>query len=196
VALLGSSGPANSSALTQCLADSEPNNALALLLRRSDLFATRLEEALAIFLKENSPEKLSEQAKKKHFEISEKLEKLITSLEAKSLSIPVAILLSVKEVAQDKPILNIIILMACGLFIITMLVLCLSQMEMFRLVRTEIDRELQSLSNSGLSSSDPTLAKKFPGLHRRLTRAQVFNWIVFALSWIPFLACLYATPTD
>jgi hypothetical protein len=111
-----------SSVLSEFLRDQKPGNAFPYLLRNSDMFDRRLKEGLAIYLAEHSPEKLAEQAREEALGFSEKLEKIIGGLETKSLSIPAAVLLAVKEVGPGAgwTVINIIIAASAVTYGITM----------------------------------------------------------------------------
>jgi len=85
------------SVLSEFLQYQDVDRAFSYLLRQSTMFARKLKEGLAIYLSEHSPEKLAQEARAKYLELVDKLEKIISGMEAKSLTIPAAVLLAVSQ---------------------------------------------------------------------------------------------------
>jgi len=182
------------SVLSEFLRDRQPERAFAYLLRTSGLFARRLVEGLAIYLSANSPEKLTEEATAKHFELAEKLEKVISGMEAKSLSIPAAVLLAIKEVhfGERWVTLNVIILGSAFLYFAAMTVAHFSQRAMLNLLQETINKAVEDLRDQGLDDANPVLAKSFKSLKTRRTNSTVGSWAMWFFSIVPLIAVLYA----
>jgi hypothetical protein len=182
------------SVLSEFLRDQRPERGFAYLLRASQLFARRLSEGLAIFLSTNSPEKLTEEAVAKHFELAEKLEKVISGMEAKSLTIPAAVLFAVKEVkfGEGWVTLNTIILVSAGLYFAAMTVAHLSQRAMLRLLKTTMEKSTKELRDQGLSDTNPVLAVSFKNLNVRRRNSTIGSWLIWIFSVGPLIAVIYA----
>jgi hypothetical protein len=182
------------SVLSEFLRDRQPERAFAYVLRSSTLFARRLVEGLAIYLSANSPEKLTEEATAKHFELAEKLEKVITGMEAKSLSIPAAVLLAIKEVhfGERWVALNVIILGSAVLYLAAMTVAHFSQRAMLKLLQDTINKAVEDLRNQGLDDANPVLAKSFKSLKTRRANSALGSWVMWFFSIVPLIAVLYA----
>lgn len=181
------------SVLSELLRDQKTERGFAYLLRKSRLFARRLSEGLAIYLSTNSPEKLSEQAVAKHFELAEKLEKVITGMEAKSLTIPVAVLFAVKEVkfGERWVTLNTIIFISAALYFIAMTLAHFSQRAMLRLLKETIEKSTKDLQDQGLGGN-PVLAESFKNLRKRQRNSSFGSWIMWLFSVGPLVAVIYA----
>lgn len=181
------------SVLSEFLRDQPAERAFAYLLRTSKLFALRLLEGLAIYLSANSPEKLNEQAVAKHFELAEKLEKVISGMEAKSLTIPAAVLLAIKEVkfGEGWVTLNTIILISAALYFVAMTIAHLSQRAMLELLKTSIEKATKDLCDQGLDDTNPVLAVSFKGLRNRQRNSAFGSWLMWALSAVPLVAVIY-----
>jgi hypothetical protein len=182
------------SVLSEFLRDQKSERAFAYLLRANQLFARRLSEGLAIYLSTNSPEKLTEKAVAKHFELAEKLEKVISGMEAKSLTIPAAVLLAVKEVKLGAGwvTLNTIIVVSAGLYFAAMTVAHLSQRAMLRLLKTTMEKSTKELRDQGLSDTNPVLAVSFKNLRDRRRNSTVGSWLMWIFSVGPLIAVIYA----
>ena len=182
------------SVLSELLRDQKPERAFAYLLRVSSLFARRLTEGLAIYLSSNSPEKLNEEAVAKHFELAEKLEKVIGGMEAKSLTIPAAVLLAVKEVkfGGGWVTLNTIILVSAALYFAAMTAAHLSQSAMLRLLKATIEKSTKDLRDQGLSDTNPVLAVSFKNLNLRQRNSTLGSWLMWIFSVGPLIAVIYA----
>lgn len=182
------------SVLSELLRDQKPERAFAYILRASDLFARRLSEGLAIYLSTNSPEKLNEHAVAKHFELAEKLEKVISGMEAKSLTIPAAVLLAVKEVkfGAGWVTLNTIILVSAALYFAAMTVAHLSQRAMLRLLKTMMEKSTKELRDQGLSDTNPVLVVSFKNLRARRRNSTFGSWLMWIFSVGPLIAVIYA----
>lgn len=182
------------SVVSEFLRDRKPEESFAYLLRTSGLFARRLTEALAIFLSTNSPERLTEEAVAKHFELAEKLERVITGMEAKSLSIPAAVLIAIKEVhfGERWVALNTVILASAALYLAAMTVAYFSQRAMLKLLGETIDKAVKDLRDQGLNETNPVLAVSFASLRRRLQNSQVGSLAMWIFSTVPLISVLYA----
>jgi hypothetical protein len=182
------------SVLSEFLRDQNPASAFPRLLRDSETFARRLKEGMAIYLAEHSPEKLAEEARVAGFELSEKLENLIASLEVKSLSIPVAILLAVKEVDQGAGItaLNAVIAASALGYALTMTFVHQSQKTLLELLRTTIASTKKELRDKGLDEANPILREAFGALEKRRGNASKGSWTMCIFSWAPLLCVLFA----
>lgn len=182
------------SVLSELLRDQRPDRAFAYLIRASGLFARRLAEGLAIYLSTNSPERLNEEAVAKHFELAEKLEKVIGGMEAKSLTIPAAVLLAVKEVrfGEGWVTLNTIIFVSAALYFAAMTVAHLSQRAMLRLLKTTIEKSTKDLRDQGLSDTNPVLAVSFRNLKIRRRNSTFGSWLMWIFSVGPLIAVIYA----
>lgn len=182
------------SVLSDFLRDQPAERAFAYLLVACDRFVLRLLEGLAIYLADNSPEKLAEQAVAKHFELAEKLEKVIGGMEAKSLTIPVAVLFAVKEMKAGEgwATLNAIILLSTLLYLVAMAISYFSQKEMLELLKKTIAKAKRELMAQGLSEDNPVLADNFKNLENRLSNTSRASLIMGFLSAGPLIAAVYA----
>jgi hypothetical protein len=182
------------SVLSEFFRDQSPERAFGYLLRSSSLFARRLAEGLKIYLFANSPEKLAEEATAKHFELAEKLEKVITGMEAKSLTIPAAVLLAIKEVnfGQRWVTINTIILASAVLYFAAMTVAHFSQRSMLKLLKKTIDDSIKDLTDQGLDDTNPVLAVSFKTLKSRRRNSTIGSWIMWFFSIVPLIAIIYA----
>ena len=182
------------SVLSEFLRDQPADGAFAYLLRTSKLFAQRLSEGLAIYLSTKSPEKLNQQAVAKHFELAEKLEKVISGMEAKSLTIPAAVLLAVKEVTFGGgwETLNTIILVSAALYLAAMTVAHFSQRAMLRLLKETIKKSTEDLQHQGLDKTNQVLTKSFKTLTTRRRNYSFGSWLMWVLSFGPLIAVIYA----
>jgi len=176
--------------LSEFLRDQQSDNAFRWILRGSVTFARRLKEGMAIYLSENSPEKLAAQATDAAFALSEKLEKAIGGLEAKSLSIPAAVLLAVKEVdlGEGFTTLNWIIFLSALTYAITMTFVHTSQKEVIEVLRDSIRKTDHEFKDKGLDASNPVLSSTFASLIRRSEIALWSSLVMFAFSWAPLIA--------
>jgi hypothetical protein len=167
---------------------------LGYLIRRSEDFTRTLNESLALYLSENSPQKLFEEAQKNWLSLTEKLEKVILGMEAKSLSIPVALLLAVKEVELGLRLtpINVVILGASLLFAVTLVFFHLSQTAILSIINTEIKTSEQDLKQKGLNDSNRLLKDSFPTLSRRAENTVKGSWCMAVLGCTPVLVCIWA----
>jgi hypothetical protein len=182
------------SVLSEFLRDQSPARNFRSLLVGSQIFARRLKEGLAIYLADNSPEKLADEARKSELELSEKLEKIIGGLEAKSLSIPAAVLLAVKEVAPGAGIttINLLILGSAIGYGVTMTLVDASQTALLKTLKITLIAKIQELKRKGLEEDNPVLKVSFAGLEsRRATAATGSKWMC-GLSWIPAVGVIVA----
>jgi hypothetical protein len=182
------------SVLSELLRDQQPERAFAYLLRVNTLFARRLKEGLAIYLATHSPEKLAEEAAAQHLELAERLEKVISGIEAKSLSIPAAVLLAIKEVKLGEGwiTLNTIILAAALLYLIAMTVAHFSQRAMLKLLNATIHKTTNDLKDQGLAEANPVLSISFSNLSKRQKNSSLGSWLMWVFSSVPIIAVSYA----
>lgn len=180
--------------LSDFLRDCHPRECFARLLQGCDRFARRLREGLAIYLSEHSPQKLADEAKASALTLSEKLEKVISGLETKSLTIPVALILAAKDVAPGSGFtpLNLAIVGASLLFAVTMTFVHLSQLSLLDGLRQTIAATRADYRRKGLEEKNPVLAVQFGGLETRCSRANAGSWVVCVASWMPLTLCLLA----
>lgn len=182
------------SVLSEFLRDQPPEKAFGYLLRASGLFAQRLQEGWNIYLSKFSPKELTEEAVAKHLDLAEKLEKIIGGMEAKSLTIPAAVLLAVKEVrfGVGWTTLNTIILIASALYLAAMTVAHFSQRATLELLKTTIAKTKKDLKTQGLEESNPVLTDSFGSLENRRWNSSFGSWVMWGFSWVPLIAVLYA----
>jgi hypothetical protein len=182
------------SVLSEFLRDQNPANAFPRLLRDSVTFARRLKEGMAIYLAEHSPEKLAEEGRVAGLELSEKLENLIASLEVKSLSIPVAILLAVKEVDQGAGMtaLNTVIAASAVGYALTMTFVHQSQKTLLELLKKTILNTKKELKDKGLDEANPILRETFGSLEKRRANASRGSSTMCIFSWAPAVCVLCA----
>lgn len=180
------------SALSEFLRDIDSASAFSRLLRGSAQFAARLKEGMAIFLAEHSPQKLTAEARRAALDLSEKLEKIIGGLEAKSLAIPAALLLAIKEVdpGAGYTALNVFLLAATATYGLTMTFVHLSQRALLSLLRTTIEKTEEEFKERGLDKDNSVLKTWFKSLKRRRSVAAVGSWAMFLASWVP-AACVW-----
>jgi hypothetical protein len=182
------------SVLSEFLRDQNPAKGFRYLLHNSEMFDRRLKEGLAIYLAEHSPEVLAEQARKSGLEFSEKLEKIIGGLEAKSLSIPAAVLLAVKEVAPGEgfTIVNSIIVVSAFTYALTMALVDKSQRTLLGVLQTTIATKRAELQEKGLEEDNPVLKEAFDGLTKRRKWTAIASGWMCAFSWVPLAGVLIA----
>ena len=182
------------SVLSEFLSDQSPQDAFAYLLRKSDLFVQRLSEGWNIYLFNLSPKKLNQQAVAKHLELTEKLEKIISGMETKSLTIPAAVLLAVKEVQFGAHwiTLNTIILAASVLYLLAMTVAHFSQRSTLKLLERTITRTTSDLEEEGLARENLVLTDSFVNLESRRRNSSYGSWAMFIFSFVPLVAVIYA----
>ncbi len=182
------------SVLSELIRDQKPERAFSYLLRTSSLFARRLREGLTIYLAAHSPERLAEEATAKHLELAERLEKIISGIEAKSLSIPAAVLLAIKEVKLGEAwtTINTIILAAALLYLVAMTVAHFSQRALLNLLKSTILKTTKDLRDQGLEEANPVLSVAFSNLSKRRRHSSLGSWMMWAFSWVPVVAVLYA----
>ncbi len=183
------------SVLSEFLRDQKSERAFGYLLLASGLFARRLKEGLAIYLAAHSPERLAEEARLKHLELTEKLERIINGIEGKSLTIPAAVLLAIKEVqfGEGWTTLNSIILSSAVLYLIAMSVSHFGQRATLKLMGSTIVETTKDLRKKGLNDSNPVLGESFSSLERRRKYSAIGSWAMWAFSWEPIIAVCFAT---
>lgn len=188
------------SALSEFLRDHGAATCFTALLRGSSRFARRLNEGLAIYLAEHSPEKLAEEARTAGLGLSEKLEKIISGLETKSLSIPVALLLAVKDVEQGGGFtaINAVIVAAALTYGATMTLVDQSQRALLSLLKTTIAATEKDLMSKGLSETNPVLKTTYQTLKNRCAAATKGSLLMCFASWTPLVcvitAVVFGTP--
>lgn len=181
-----------SAVLSEFLRDQKSEAAFRWVLRGSKLFARRLKEGLAIYLAEHSPEKLAEKARDAALGLSEKLEKIISGLEAKSLSVPAAVLLAVKEVEQGAgwTLLNGIIVVSALSYAATMTLVHRSQVALLNQVSVNLQSTKKELTDKGLDAKNPVLTGAFASLETRCLGAWRGSWLMCIFSWVPIVCVL------
>lgn len=182
------------SVLSEFLQNQSPDRAFSYLLRQSVLFARRLKEGLAIYLSEHSPEWLAKAAQASYLGLAENLEKIVSGMEAKSLSIPAAVLLAVKEVefGAKWTTLNALILIATALYFVTMCFVFASQRAVLDMLKKTIQKSVNEFQEQGLDSNNPILSYSFSQLETRRSHTQLASRFILAFSVVPILAVLYA----
>jgi hypothetical protein len=181
-------------ALSDFLRDQLPQESFGYLLHGCDRFARRLREGLAIYLSEHSPQKLADEAKSAALSLSEKLEKVITGIETKSLTIPVALILAVKDVDHEAGLtpLNLAVIVASLLFAVTMILVHRSQLSLLGGLLETITITRDDYGRKGLETKNPILATHYGSLETRCYRARTGSWIVCFASWTPLLLSIFA----
>ena len=114
-------------------------------------------------------------------------------MEAKSLTIPAAVLFAVKEAEFGKwTTLNAIIIISTALYLITMFVVYLSQRAILNLLHTTIQKTTSELKEQGLDGKNPILSESFAKLEERRKHTQIGSRFMFGFSFVPLLAVIYA----
>jgi hypothetical protein len=182
------------SAIEKFLRDQKVEKAFSYLLRSTGPFAQRLNEHWKTYISNYSPDKANRQAVIKHLEFTEKLEKIISGMEAKSLTIPAAVLLAVKEVqfGAGWTTLNTMILTASVLYLLAMAVAHLSQSSTLKLLKTTIDKTTKDLKEQGLKEDNSILTDSFVNLESRRKSSSYGSWAMFGVSFVPLIAVVYA----
>lgn len=182
-----------SSALSEFLRDQNNGSAFPYLLRTSEHFARRLREGMAVHLAENSPEKLALEGQKSALEFSEKLEKVVSGLETKSLAIPVALLLSVKDIQAGAGVttLNAMLVLSVLLFAVTMTLVHLSQHSVLEMLRASLENITTSLKMRGLEAKNPVIHELFEGLKKRRNTAHTASWVMCFAAWVPLALVVF-----
>jgi hypothetical protein len=180
--------------LSEFLQDQSCDRAFAYILRQSPLFARRLKEGLAIYLSEHSPEKLAEEAEAKYMELAEKLENIVGGMEAKSLTIPAAILLAVREAdfGERFTTLNVIILISTALYSLTMIVVFISQKAILKWLKATLSKTNAKLRDKGLDDRNPILSESFVKLEERRIHSEWCSRFMVGFSFVPLVAVIYA----
>lgn len=183
------------SSLAAFLRDQNPSEAFAHILRGAERFARRLREGLALFLFENSPEKLAEEGRKQHFELAEKLEKTVNTVELKALSIPLALLLVVKQAEPGNgwTVINGIMVVAVVLYWLAMTIAHLSHLTTLKLVRDRVGKAVADLEERGLEATNPLLSSEFRSLNERLGHCFLGVWVTWIFSFLPIVAVVLAS---
>ena len=180
------------SVISEFLRDHKPEAAFRVILKESIRFLRRLREGMAIFLSEHSPQKLADEAKSSAISLSEKLEKLVSGLETKSLSIPVAVLLAVKDVSPGAGFtaINSIIAASALTYAITMMLVHQSQSALLRLLRCTIETTVDEYKSKGLDANNPVLAITYSALLSRASGARTGSYCMCSFSWAPLVCVL------
>jgi hypothetical protein len=183
------------SALSEYLKDYDSSDAFGHIVRANDRFARRLREGLALFLSENSPEKLAEEGRRQHFELAEKVEKGIHSVEIKALTVPVALLLIVSQIERGEGmnVPNAIILSAVVVYWVVMLIAHSSHLTTIRILRGRINKAIADLRERGIESGNPLLSEEFASLRTRCRNCYIGAWVVWPFSFVPIVALIYAS---
>lgn len=178
------------SVLTDYLRDQVPEKAFRYLLKTTDLFSRRLKEGLAIYLSEHSPEKLQNEAEGCALGFSEKADKIVTGLEAKSLTIPAAVLLAFKEVSAGAgfTLLNSVILGSTILYGVTMTWSHVTQKSLIEQLQKSVGHYITDIKEKGLGDSNRVLSDIFPRLNKRIGNAANASLAMCIFSWVPLAA--------
>ena len=182
------------SVLSEFLQHQSADRAFSYLLRQNALFSRKLKEGLSIYLSQHSPEKLAQEAQSKYLDLSERLDRIVTGMEAKSLSIPAAVLLAVKETEFGRGFttLNVVIGISTVLYLVAMVIFFFTQRAMLELLDTTIRRTVTELHEQGLDTSNPVIADSFLKLERRRSNTRWGSRLMLAFSIVPLLAVGYA----
>lgn len=182
------------SVISDLAKDHGPDTAFRFLLTRTGLLAQRLQEGLSVFLATNSPKKLVDEARSQAIGLSEKLEKIVSSLELKGLAVPAAMVLSVKEVEKGAGWtgLNLVLIFSTGLFFLAMLIVYRSQAAMMDPLKASIRHSRQDFKERGLDENNADLGVTFEGLLARIGITELASRVVVAASLLPVLAVFVA----
>ena len=115
-------------------------------------------------------------------------------METKSLTIPAAVLLAVKEVQLGAhwTTLNTMILAASLLYLLAMAVAHFSQSSTLELLRKTIAKTTSDLKAQGLANNNPVLTENFVNLESRRKNSSWGSWAMFLFSFVPLIAVIYA----
>lgn len=162
------------------------------LLKSTPLLARRLKEAMSMYLTENSPSRLVQEAEKKVMEFTDKIDKAISAMEAKTLALPAAILLGFKDmkVGQGLNSTNCIIIFSFFLFGIVLWWTTETQRGLLNHIKKQLVDKRNELLKMGLSQQNENVRNLFSGLERRVDlgkRALVLIRVTTVASFVTLL---------
>jgi hypothetical protein len=172
------------SRVTQHLKDMTPEKRFSFLLSSIEVFARGLNEAMNIYLCEHSPEKLADEAAKYAMDFTEKVEKIVSALEAKSLAIPAAIWLAYKDIQANDSLGNFMIILASLLFALFMGWIWQTQSTLLDILHDSMKQKKQEFQDKGLDKSNPLLAVTFTKLIDRASTSERYA------GWMAIFACI------
>ncbi len=119
---------------------------------------------------------------------------MITGLETKSLTVPVALLLAVKDLQLGMGLtsLNLIFLCSALIYAGTMFLVHRSQIASLDVFNATIAEAKAGFNRKGLESDNPVLSEAFNGLARRSRAARHGSYLMCTASWVPFLSVVAA----
>lgn len=178
--------------LGDLLRDTTPEHAFRSFLQSTDVFERHLREGMAMYLADNTPEKLATEGRASAMTLSESLEKIIAGLEAKGLTVPAALLLAVKDMQPGTGIggLNAVISASLFIFAATMFFIDRSQRAVIRQLIATIDDAVDGLMRKGLDKSNPVVNERFIMLKVRAVNAKRWSVVVCGVSFVPLLVVL------
>ena len=181
------------SCLGDLLRDTTPEYAFRTFLQSTDVFERHLREGMAMYLADNTPEKLANDGRAQAMALSESLEKIIGGLEAKGLTVPAALLLAVKDMHPGTGVVGLNAVIAASLFIFaaTMFFIDRSQRALIRQLTTTIDDATGNLKRKGLDESNPVIKERLRTLRERALNAKHWSVVVCIVSFVPLLVVLY-----
>lgn len=191
-----------SAVISEYLQDHDREDSFAVILRSVKIIGKRLREGLAIYLAANSPAKLAAAARTEYLSLSEKLDKLINSIEVKSLAIPAGLLLCAKEAEKGVPFsaLNFVLYITVGVFIYVMHKVADTQSNVLSGIKSIIDLTHAEFQNKGLDEQNTTLVVNFQTLSERVTSAKLQLRVTKWASWAPLLGLIvvsvFANPKE
>ncbi|GAA5135262.1 hypothetical protein GCM10023213_08210 [Prosthecobacter algae] len=169
----------------------DPETRFSYLLSSLPRFARGLREQMSIYLCEHSPEKLEEEAKLAAVEFAGKMETIVSGLETKGLTVPIALFLAYKEVNKDMgPLGNSAIVLSAVLYLAGMAWVHFTQSALLDLLTKSIQEKKVDFEKKGLDRDNPVLAKAFKTLEERGYRSEKFSGWMFLLSFLPPIAAI------
>ena len=181
-----------SAVISDYLCDHEREDSFAVILRSVKIIGKRLREGLAIYLAANSPAKLAATARSEYLVLSEKLDKIISSIEVKSLAIPAGLLLCAKEAEKGAFVsaLNFVLFTSVGVFIHLMYKVAATQNNVLDGLQSIIGLTHDEFKNKGLDEANTALVVNFSTLSQRISSARVLLEISKRGSWAPLIGLI------
>ncbi len=181
------------SMLAEMLVDQSPEKAFSFLLNSLKPFSRRLKEGLAVYLSDHSPAKLQKGAEEKALSYTEKIDKLVSGMEAKSLTIPAALLVAYKEAAAGEPLLmggNLVVLVTAMLYLLTMVWAHFTQRDLVAQLDGTVMAFAEDLERKGLDADNPVLKSVCPSLKARIKYAGFATWVMCICAGLPLLCII------
>lgn len=180
-------------ALSDFLKEHNPKEAFSYLLRESARFELRLREGLALFLTEHTPDKLAEEGKQIYYDIAEKIDKTVSSIELKSLTIPISLLLIVKEVerGQGLNMVNSCIVLAMALYVVAMSFALSSHVARYRVHAQHLKEAIMDLKARGLAEDNKVLTVDLASLQKRSFTCLIGALLSWVFSLVPAAVVVY-----